>query len=139
MSGARSGGRVIPNLAAVMPYELLTDIVIAIHAVFILFVGMGGFLVWQWRWLRWIHVPAVAWAVLTELSGWTCPLTPLEFWLRNQAGLEGYSTGYIEYYLWPLIYPDVLTRDHQIALGFLVLTGNLAIYIWLWRSHQRGQ
>lgn len=120
-----------------MPYGLLTDIVVIIHAAFILFVVAGGLLVWRWRWLCWIHLPAVAWAVLLEFSGMTCPLTPLELLLRDKAGLAGYGTGYVEHYLWPLIYPDGLTREHQMLLGALVLAVNVAVY-WRWWRYRRG-
>ena len=61
-----------------MAYQLLADLVLVVHLSFIVFVVTGGFLV-QWRKsVAWIHLPAVAWAALTEFMGWICPLTPLE-------------------------------------------------------------
>jgi len=58
-------------------------------------------------------------------------LTPLENWLRYSGGREIYSSGFIEHYIIPVIYPDVLTRNMQIALGALVLTINVCIYVLL--------
>ena len=76
----------------------------------------------------------VAWAALVEIAGWTCPLTPLEKWLRKAGGGEGYETGFVEHYIIPVIYPRALTREMQIILGILVLLINLCIYGLVWRS-----
>ena len=111
-----------------MSYRLLADIVVVIHLVFILFVVLGGLIVFRWQWVRWLHIPAVLWGILIEFAGWICPLTPLENWLRLKSGLTGYSTGFIERYLLPLIYPVNLTRDTQIVLGMLVIGINVVIY-----------
>jgi len=67
-----------------------------------------------------------------------CPLTPLENWLREKGGGLVYRTGFIEHYILPLLYPDILTRSLQIFLGLLVLSVNLGLYGWLlWRTAQK--
>ena len=58
----------------------------------------------------------------------TRPLTPWENSLRQLAGQEGYSEGFIEHYLLPLIYPAGLTREIQIGLGSIVIAVNLVVY-----------
>ncbi len=60
--------------------------------------------------------------------GWICPLTPLENRLRRLAGGEGYSEGFIEHYILPIVYPEALTREIQIYLGIAVVLINLIIY-----------
>jgi hypothetical protein len=95
---------------------------------FILFVVLGGFLAWRWRWLPWIHIPAAVWGMMIELANWTCPLTPLEDSLRRQAGQSGLEGGFVEHYLLPVIYPGSLTRPVQVALGVLVLLLNAVAY-----------
>ena len=111
-----------------MIYRLTADFVVLIHLAFILFAVLGGLLVLRYR--RWalLHLPALIWAVLISLVGWVCPLTPLENWLRERAGVLGYDTSFIEHYLLPVIYPGELTRRIQIFLGLLVLGINLGIY-----------
>ncbi len=111
----------------------LADLVVLLHAAFVLFVVFGGLLVLRWRGLTWIHLPAVAWAAFVEFSGWLCPLTPLEHWFRLQAGGRPYPSGFIEHYLLPLLYPARLTRTMQVVLGLLVLALNLGIYGAAWR------
>ncbi len=114
-----------------MAYWVAAQLVVVLHIMFVCFVVLGGFLVWRRRWILFLHIPAVVWGVLIEFRGWICPLTPLEQWLRRAAGQAGYSGGFIEYYLLPLLYPDVLSRGVQIVLGMGVVVINVAAYGWL--------
>ena len=68
------------------------------------------------------------WGAWVALAGWICPLTPLEVVLRQQAGEGGYTGGFLERYLVPILYPGDLTRGIQIGLGVVVLVLNIAIY-----------
>jgi len=103
------------------------DLVVLIHFCFILFVTLGGFLVIKWRQLILLHLPAAVWGALIEFYGWICPLTVLENQLR-QANGGSYSTGFIEHYIIPLIYPAGLTRDIQLLMGVAVVVVNLFVY-----------
>ena len=59
-------------------------------------------------------------------------MTPLEQYMRRAAGQEGYTGGFIDHYINPLIYPEGLTPQIQQILGFSVLLLNAVIYaIWL--------
>ena len=117
-----------------MMYSLLADLLLVLHAIFILFVVFGSLLV-LWRpGFAWIHVPAALWGILIEFQGWICPLTYLENDLRAIAGTEGYSGGFIDHYLVPLVYPSGLTHHMQIQLGLVVLFINAVIYILVWRK-----
>ena len=68
------------------------------------------------------------WGIVIELAGWECPLTPLENWLWARSGASGYAGGFAEHYLVPVLYPEGLTRELQLALGALALVVNLVIY-----------
>jgi len=117
-------------------HRALADAVLVLHLAFILFAVLGGLLVLRHPRLAWLHLPAVAWGVLIEFAGWICPLTPLENRLRIQGGEAGFSGGFINHYLVPLIYPDGLTRELQWLLGGLVLAINAAIYLRLWHGRR---
>ena len=119
-----------------MWYSWLADLTLCMHAGFVLFVIFGGLLVLRWRWIAWLHLPAAAWGAIVEFSGCVCPLTPLENWLREQAGETGYRSDFVAYYLLPVLYPDDLTRDVQLMLGTAVLAINVLVYGWLWRRSQ---
>ena len=122
-----------------MMYAALADLVVVVHLLFVGFVLLGGVLVWCWPRTAWLHVPAVIWGVAIEWSGAICPLTPLENWLRGQAGEVGYSTDFVAQYLLPILYPEGLTRETQILAGGLALVLNLAIYVWLWSRRRSGR
>ena len=108
--------------------RVAADFIVIIHFGFIVFVVLGGLLVFRWPKLMWLHLPAVAWGVVIEFARFICPLTPLENRLRIAAGESGYSSGFIDQYLVPLVYPDGLNRPAQIALGVLVISINLVLY-----------
>jgi hypothetical protein len=109
-------------------YRVLADLVVMVHAAFVVFVVLGGLLVlWNVRW-AWIHLPAGIWGAVAEFGGKVCPLTPLENYLRNQAGERGYTGGFIEHYIFPLLYPVGLTRDTQFLFGVIVVAINLVAY-----------
>jgi hypothetical protein len=122
-----------------MVYRVLADLVVMMHLAFVLFAVLGGFLVIKWKRYAWIHVPIVVWAALIEFAGWVCPLTPLENWLRERGGEIVYRSGFVEHYILPLLYPTVLTRRLQIALGLLVLIINVVIYGWVWRRIAKAE
>ena len=114
-------------------YARLADVVVLLHAAFVCFVVAGGFLVLRQPRIAWLHLPAAVWGAWIELSGWICPLTPLEVRLRRAAGQAGYTGGFIEHYLEPLLYPVGLQRSTQLVLGVLVIGLNAIIYLRLWR------
>ena len=111
-----------------MIYRALADLVLVVHLAFVLFVVLGGLLVLKSPRAAWLHVPAAIWGVLIEYTGWICPLTPLENSFRARGGEAGYSGGFIEHYIQPLLYPAGLTRSTQVVLGSLVLVLNLTAY-----------
>jgi len=93
----------------------------------------------RWQGLAWIHLPAVIWATMVELSGWVCPLTPLENWLRQRGGERGYGADFIARYILPALYPEELTREVQMVLGAFVILINLTIYIWIFRTKRTNR
>lgn len=111
-----------------MSYRVLADLVVLVHLAFVVFVLLGGLLALRWRWMPWVHLPAALWGAATELFGWLCPLTPLEIRLRRASGAAGYTGGFVERYLIPVIYPAELTRELQLLLAACVVALNLAIY-----------
>jgi len=117
-----------------MIYRILADLVVLLHLLFIIFALLGGALV-RWRtWVLFFHIPAALWVTLLSLKGWICPLTPLENQLRQAAGSEGYSGGFVEHYIIPVIYPAKLHFEVQVLLGIAALGINIAIYalVYYW-------
>ncbi len=120
-----------------MAYRFLADLLVALHLAFALFVVLGGVLVLWRRRLAFLHLPVAIWGVFIELSGWVCPLTPLEVRLRILGGQAGYRGGFVEHYLLPVLYPSGLTREQQVGLGLLVGILNLGVYgLVIWRMRR---
>ena len=117
-------------------YRLLADLVLILHLAFVVFVLCGGLLAMKWRRISWLHLPAALWGAVVEFTGWICPLTPLEIWLRAQGGETTYGSDFIAHYLLPVLYPGDLTRGIQLLLGTTVVVLNAAVYWWVWRGTQ---
>ncbi|MBT8058969.1 MAG: DUF2784 domain-containing protein [Xanthomonadales bacterium] len=131
--------RAILQESTVSPEELslAADALVVLHLAAIAFIVFGGLLVFRRPWIAWLHLPAAAWGVLLEFMGWICPLTPWEQALRRAAGEAAYRGGFVERYLFPLIYPEHLTRELQWLLGAAVLLFNLLVYgAWLVRRRR---
>lgn len=116
-----------------MDYNLLADLVVILHVTFVLFVLFGGLATLKWRWMLWLHLPALAWGATVEFAGLICPLTPVENRLRRQTGGAEYGGDFVQHFLPSLLYPERLTRETQLVLGTIVVVLNLGIYVWVWR------
>ena len=114
-----------------MRYALLADVVAVVHLLFVLFVILGALFLIRWPWMAWVHVPALIWGLFVEFAGAICPLTPLEGRLRVLGGESGHSQDFLSHWLETILYPEVLTRGLQIALGTSLLLLNLGLYLWI--------
>ena len=115
----------------------LADLTAVFHLGFVVFVVLGGLLVYRRPGWAWVHLPAAVWGVAIEWGGWVCPLTPLENWLRRRAGGGEYHGTFVDQYVLPVLYPEHLSRDVQGILGVLVLVVNLVFYSGAWRRYRR--
>ncbi len=112
---------------------LLADLILIVHALFIVFVIFGGLIVLKWHKVLWLHIPCAIWGALIEFFGWICPLTYLENYFRQLGNVNYYEGSFIQHYLMPMIYPPGLTTDIQILLGIIVIVINLVVYYFVWR------
>ena len=97
-------------------YLILADVVVALHAAFIVFVVGGQVLIlagwaagWRWvrnLWLRLLHLLAIVFVVLEAWLSVPCPLTVLEWKLRRLAGVASYEGTFIGEWLHWLIFYD---------------------------------
>lgn len=120
-----------------MCYRLIADLLLIFHLSFIVFVLVGGFLAWRWRWLVWFHLPAAVWGAAIEFGGWICPLTPLENHFRRLAGQSGYEGGFIEHYIVPVIYPEDWSLSFRLVFGSIVIAINSLAYWGYFRRRSK--
>ena len=118
--------------------SVLADLLVALHLAFVVFVVAGGLLVLRWPKVAYAHLPAAVWGAVVEVTGWICPLTPLENWLRQRAGLDVYTGDFVARYIMPVLYPEGLTRESQLMMGTVVVVLNIAIYALVLRRRARA-
>ena len=122
-----------PSLAAG-----LADAVLVVHVAVAAFVVVGLVLVVAgnlrgWRWVNGVgfrvaHLAAILVVVAEAWLGLVCPLTTLEMWLRSQAGLEVYGTGFVEHWLQQLLYYDA--PEWVFVAGYTVFAGAVLATWW---------
>ena len=115
----------------------LADLILVLHAVFIVFVVGGQILIlagwlrdWSWprhRWFRLLHLLAIGVVMLQAWIGLACPLTTLEDFLRAPAaGTPIYEDGFIRYWLRELVFYTapawVFTVIYTAFAGIVALT-----------------
>ena len=98
-------------------FRLLADLVLYLHAGFVLFVVFGLVLVlwggvkgWTWvrnRRFRVLHLVAIGIVVLQAWLGLLCPLTRLEMKLRALAGDATYPGSFVAHWVEQLLYYDL--------------------------------
>jgi hypothetical protein len=88
-------------------YYVLACAVMAVHALFILWVLFGAAVTGRHPLLRWLHIASLLWGVWIEAGPWPCPLTWAENWLEIRAGVDSYQGGFLLHYLDRIVYPDI--------------------------------
>lgn len=109
------------------------SLILAIHAAWIGLVIFGAF--WTRNRPVWsaIHILALIWGILVEVSPWPCPLTIIEQYLETRAGAAAYQGSFLVHYLDAIVYPNLPGWVLTLA-GVAVCAGNLAIHGWrLWK------
>ena len=121
----------------------LADLILGLHAAYVLFVVGGLALIWlgiwrDWRWVRhfWfrlLHLGAIGLVAAEALIGLTCPLTVLEDWLRSEADP---SVGFIARWVQRVLFWDF--PGWVFTLVYLAFT-LLAVLTWRrWPPAPRG-
>lgn len=112
-----------------MTGELLANVILVVHAAFILFVIGGLAATWigaamglafaRNPWFRGLHLAAIGFVVAESLLGIMCPLTLWEDALRGSRSAQGFIERWVHawlFYAWP---PWVFTAIY-VAFGSLV-------------------
>ena len=105
-----------------MVYRLIADTAMVLHAAFLVYMVVGGFIAWRWRWSFWPHLATAAYGLGITTVGWDCPLTHVENWGRERAGQETLpSSGFIDHYLTGVVYPAEHLMIAQLAVAACVV------------------
>ena len=107
-----------------MLHQVLIDLTILFHFLWILFIVFGLFLVWKWPKVAFVHLGGLLFSLVLNLFGWYCPLTYLENYLITSSSGTAYGNSFIAHYLVPIVYPDLpenIIRISEIIFVLLVL------------------
>ena len=72
------------------------------------------------------------WGIMVEVSGAICPLTWIEQWLRQRAGMDGPGFDFVAFYIFPILYPEGLTREMQLVFAALLVLVNATGYVGIY-------
>jgi len=106
----------VSHVHETLPYQILADVVLALHVAVAAFVVGGLVLIvvgnlrgWRWvnvLWFRLAHMAAIAIVVTEVWIDVVCPLTSFEMWLREKAHTASYAGSFVEHWLQRLLYYD---------------------------------
>ena len=116
-------------------YLALSETVLGLHLLFILWVAFGALVTWNRAFLRWVHIVSLAYSILIEVLPWGCPLTILEQALERRAGMTPYQGPFVLHYLDATVYPDI-PQTLLVVCGVAVCLFNLGVYVRRFRRRQ---
>jgi hypothetical protein len=117
--------------------------VLSFHLIWLALVMFGAFWTRGRPALTSLHILALLWGIVAEVSPWPCPLTLAENYFESRAGVTPYQGGFLLHYLDAIVYPNLPGWIVTIA-GVAVCALNLGIYGWRFRQsiarrrHARG-
>jgi hypothetical protein len=118
--------------------RILADMTVMLHLLWVLFLIGGAFWGRRDRTVMVIHVLGMAFSIVLQFAGWYCPLTHLEFRLRQRhdPGLA-YPGSFIAHYAEKFVYLDVPPKL-VLALTLLLVMINGWVYRTALREETRN-
>jgi hypothetical protein len=86
-------------------FQFLAVLVLIVHLLFIGWVLLGWLLTRRRAWLRWAHIASLVYGMVIETAPWPCPLTWLENYFLQRAGIAPYREPFLVHYLEATVYP----------------------------------
>ena len=118
-----------------MLYRVLADIVVVTHLLWILFLIAGAYWGRKSRAVMVVHGAGLAFAVVSQIFGWYCPLTHLEIWLlAKQDTALVYPGSFLAHYAEKLVYINVAPA---VIFEFTLVLVGVTIWIY-WRAFREG-
>ena len=112
-----------------MVYKILADFIVLVHFGWIVFLVAGVLLGRRYRTIRIFHIAGLGLAVLLQISGWYCPLTYIEIWLRKKhAPSITYKGSFIIHYVEKIVYIN-LTREIVFVLTVMLVSVSAYLYL----------
>jgi Protein of Unknown function (DUF2784) len=112
---------------------LVAVLILVVHLVWLALVICGA--LWTRGRPVWslLHILALVWGIVVEVSPWPCPLTLAEQYFEARSGSPLYQGGFLLHYLDAIVYPN-LPYWVVTSAGVAVCALNLGIYCSRWRK-----
>ncbi len=120
-----------------MVYQLLSDFVILLHLLWIIFILFGFLLALKYFKVSFIHMAGLVFTLVLNLGGWYCPLTHVENYLHGLYDPQLlYGGSFITNNLQKVIYLDL--DEVYLRIGAIAWVGlNMGGYVLLLRRRRR--
>lgn len=117
---------------------LLANLILVVHALFVVYVILGfaaillgWYLRWRWVrnwWFRIVHLVAIGFVMAEAWLGLVCPLTNWENRLRVAAGSSAYSAPFFQHWVHKILFYDFPTWVFTFAYTAFAI---LVLVAWL--------
>jgi hypothetical protein len=115
-----------------MLYKVLADVIVFVHFLWILFLIFGVFWGIRNRKVKFIHISALAFAVIIQVFHWYCPLTHLEAWLRAKHDPSlSYAGSFITHYIEKIVYIEL---SPALIFVLTIFLGGFSFWLYLKRK-----
>jgi hypothetical protein len=115
-------------------WKLLAVATVAVHLAYLLFIPVGGFLAWRWRWIVPVHLVAVLVGLISITIHFDCPLTSWEQSLWRRAGEQPYETGFVDHYLAGRVFPHGDAGAVQLVYAICLVVSYLGLVLLIRRD-----
>jgi hypothetical protein len=113
-----------------MPAKIAADFIVFLHFLWIIFLVLGAFIGRRYRLVKILHLSGMGFAIIIQVLKWYCPLTYLEFWLRQDRGSSNdYPGSFIIYYIERFVYID-LSGELIFAATIVLVLMSAIIYLY---------
>ncbi len=107
---------------------VLAHLVAVVHGLAVVLMLTGALVALRRPRLLWVHAPVAAAILAVNLAGAPCPLTDLELALRERAGGEPYTGGFLGHYALAPFGLDVASPAVQAGIYTVALVPNALGY-----------
>jgi hypothetical protein len=107
---------------------LWAHLVAVVHALAVVLMVTGALVAVRHPRLLWVHAPVAAAILAVNLAGAPCPLTDLELALRERAGAEPYTGGFLGHYALAPFGLDVAGPGVQAGIYTVAVVPNVLGY-----------
>ncbi|MQA82779.1 MAG: DUF2784 family protein [Streptosporangiales bacterium] len=101
--------------------------VACLHAAYLVYVVVGGFVVWRFPRTFLVHVVAAVWALVVVAASLPCPLTTLQNMLRVQGGQSPLQRSFLDTYVRDVVYPAEYQNTIYVAAAAAVAVSWLGL------------